>query len=409
MHFSHAPKAVKTLVAILMVLAIGSATFPSDADLTDELEKLEEEREQTQAEIEAKTEQVDAATAEVNEVTEALAALNAQVNEQEAELAAAEDRLNEAEARYAEATAAVKIKTAEIELLKDQVKDKAISAFVGRGGDANPIMEDIDPNAAVRRRSLVLSVTQQDLDITESLRIAQEELAIQQALADQAQADAAVFRDDMAGLLAELEVSRDAQAELAAVAEERLESRLAEQAFLEEMDKELAGKIKTTNDELARQAALAAARRQATATRNQSSGGGGSYPSSGQIVKVQGFRVHVDIAQNLEAMLNAAASDGIHFGGWGYRDHQAQIRLRKSHCGTSNYAVWHMPSSRCRPPTARPGRSMHEQGKAIDFTYGGRGIGTRSNPGYKWLAANAAAYGFYNLPSEPWHWSVNGN
>ncbi len=408
MHFSHASRAVKTLVAIMVVLAIGSATFTSDADLKDDLEKLEQEREQTQAEIDAKSEQIDAATAEVNEVTAALAALNAQVNEQEAQLAAAEDKLNEAEARFAEATAAVKIKTAEIELLKSQVKDKAISAFVGRGGDANPIMEDIDPNEAVRRRSLVLSVTQQDLDITETLRAAQEELAIQQALADQAQADAAVFRDEMAGLLSELEASRDQQAELAAVAEARLESRLAEQAILEEMDKELAGKIKATNDELARQAALAAAR--AAAARPSSSGGGaGSYPSSGQIVNVQGFRVHVDIAQNLDALLNAAAADGIHFGGWGYRDHQAQIRLRKAHCGSSNYAIWQMPSSQCRPPTARPGRSMHEQGKAIDFTYGGRGIGTRSNPGYQWLAAHAASYGFYNLPSEPWHWSTNGN
>lgn len=409
MLFSHAPKAVKALVAVMVALAIGSATFPSDADLKEDLEKLEQEREQTQAEIEANSEKVDAATAEVDEVTAALAALNAQVNEQEAELATAEDKLNEAEARYAEATAAVKIKTAEIELLKNQVKDKAISAFVGRGGDANPIMEDIDPNEAVRRRSLVLSVTQQDLDITESLRIAQEELAIQQALADQAQADAAMFRDEMADLLVELQDSRDKQAELANQAEARLEARLAEQAILEEMDRELAAQEKKINDELARQAALAAARAAAARTTTSGGGGGGSYPSASQIVKVQGFRVHVDIAQNLEALLNHAAADGIHFGGWGYRDHQAQIRLRKSHCGSSNYAIWHMPSSQCRPPTARPGRSMHEQGKAIDFTYGGRAIGTRSSPGYKWLAAHAASYGLYNLPSEPWHWSTNGN
>lgn len=408
MHFSHAPRAVKTLVAIMVALAIGSATFNSGADLKDDLEKLKQEREQNQAQLDAKSEQVDAATAEVNEITAALAALNAQVNEQEAQLATAEDKLNEAEARYAEATAAVKIKTAEIELLKKQVKDKAISAFVGRGGDANPIMEDIDPNEAVRRRSLVLSVTQQDLDITESLRTAQEELAIQQALADQAQADAAVFRDQMADLLAELEVSRDRQAALAAEAEDRLDARLLEQQILEENDRELAAKIKETNDELARQAELAR-QRAAAAARNTSSGGGGSYPSAGQIVTVQGFRVHVDIAQNLEALLNHAAADGIHFGGWGYRDHQAQIRLRRAHCGSSNYAIWHMPSSQCRPPTARPGRSMHEQGKAIDFTYGGRAIGTRSSPGYKWLAAHAASYGLYNLPSEPWHWSTNGN
>ncbi|WNG61464.1 M15 family metallopeptidase [Archangium gephyra] len=29
--------------------------------------------------------------------------------------------------------------------------------------------------------------------------------------------------------------------------------------------------------------------------------------------------------------------------------------------------------------------------------------------GFVWLKANAARYGFINLPSEPWHWSTNGN
>ena len=29
--------------------------------------------------------------------------------------------------------------------------------------------------------------------------------------------------------------------------------------------------------------------------------------------------------------------------------------------------------------------------------------------GFAWMKANAGQYGFYNLPSEPWHWSTNGN
>ena len=52
---------------------------------------------------------------------------------------------------------------------------------------------------------------------------------------------------------------------------------------------------------------------------------------------------------------------------------------------------------------------MHEQGLAIDFTYNGSIISSRSSPGYQWLSRRAAGFGFYNLPSEPWHWSVNGN
>jgi LAS superfamily LD-carboxypeptidase LdcB len=123
---------------------------------------------------------------------------------------------------------------------------------------------------------------------------------------------------------------------------------------------------------------------------------------------VRGIQVNVSIADNLEAMLAAAERDGISLSGGGYRDPAGQISVRMSNCGTSNYAIYQAPSSSCSPPTAKPGTSMHEQGLAIDFTYGGRIISSRSSAAYKWLASNAASYGFYNLPSEPWHWSTNG-
>lgn len=52
---------------------------------------------------------------------------------------------------------------------------------------------------------------------------------------------------------------------------------------------------------------------------------------------------------------------------------------------------------------------MHERGLAIDFTIDGSIISSRNSAAFRWMAANAAHYGLYNLPSEPWHWSVNGN
>ena len=51
---------------------------------------------------------------------------------------------------------------------------------------------------------------------------------------------------------------------------------------------------------------------------------------------------------------------------------------------------------------------MHERGLAIDFTLGGRTL-TVTSRGYRWLRSNAASYGLYNLPGEPWHWSTNGS
>ena len=51
--------------------------------------------------------------------------------------------------------------------------------------------------------------------------------------------------------------------------------------------------------------------------------------------------------------------------------------------------------------------AMHEIGEAIDFTVEGRTV-DRASPAFVWLGANADRFGFYNLPSEPWHWSSNG-
>ena len=108
-------------------------------------------------------------------------------------------------------------------------------------------------------------------------------------------------------------------------------------------------------------------------------------------------------------MLAAAGAEGITLDGGGWRSSDEQIAIRREVCGTSDYAIWEMPSWECSPPVARPGRSMHEQGLAIDFTADGDLIRSRSHPAFRWLAGDAERFGFYNLPSEPWHWSTTGS
>lgn len=132
-------------------------------------------------------------------------------------------------------------------------------------------------------------------------------------------------------------------------------------------------------------------------------------PTRDDMVLVPGTTlwVHELVAPGVFQMMLAAAVDGVVLGGSAYRDPLRQIQLRASHCGTSYEALFTMSSSSCSPPTARPGQSMHERGLAIDFTEGGRVL-TRSSASFRWLSENAADFGFFNLPSEPWHWSVNG-
>lgn len=128
----------------------------------------------------------------------------------------------------------------------------------------------------------------------------------------------------------------------------------------------------------------------------------------GDIVSVAGFMVNKSIAVPFGQMMTAADAAGLNLGGGAYRDPASQIALRRAHCGPTDYDIYDRPASQCSPPTARPGMSMHEQGLAIDFTCDGSLISSQTGVCWDWLATNAANYGFYNLPSEPWHWSVNG-
>ncbi|NNF53481.1 MAG: hypothetical protein HKN03_03460 [Acidimicrobiales bacterium] len=156
-----------------------------------------------------------------------------------------------------------------------------------------------------------------------------------------------------------------------------------------------------------------------------------------EVVPVGTFMVSPTIAASLRAMLAAAAAAGtnvevveeapsidgadlelvaepqappqpIILEGWGYRSTEEQIDLRMSHCGPSAFDIFDGPSPACQPPTARPLHSEHEKGLAVDITENGAILNSTS-PGFAWLQANAATYGFFNLPSEPWHWSTTGH
>lgn len=122
------------------------------------------------------------------------------------------------------------------------------------------------------------------------------------------------------------------------------------------------------------------------------------------------FNVCNKIASNVQAMVALAKSQGINLDGWGWRSQSQQIQLRIRHCGgNTQYNVYQKPSSQCLPPTARPGASRHESGLAIDFKCDGVVVQTRDNKCFLWLNQNAGKFGLFNLSSEPWHWSFDGN
>ena len=135
-------------------------------------------------------------------------------------------------------------------------------------------------------------------------------------------------------------------------------------------------------------------------------------PPKPELETVGGIVVDAAIAPKLRRMLRAAREAGIRLGGYGYRSYDRQVELREAHCGPRYYDVYVKSSSECYPMTARPGASMHERGRAIDFyriLSDGRTGDIGGTRAFRWLSRRADNYGFYNLPSEPWHWSTNGH
>jgi len=110
------------------------------------------------------------------------------------------------------------------------------------------------------------------------------------------------------------------------------------------------------------------------------------------------------IASNVDGMLAAAKAAGMTITGGGYRSADSQKALRIQNCN-GNYTD---RSAVCNPPTALPGLSNHNNGLAFDLKCNGVLIQSQSNQCYVWLKTNSGSYGLANLPSEPWHWSVDG-
>ncbi|MGQ0831301.1 MAG: D-alanyl-D-alanine carboxypeptidase family protein [Microthrixaceae bacterium] len=388
---SLSPRGLVTAVGVVLVASLVLSPTESLAQRVGSSPSAE--REAVRAKQAKLASQVDVLRATDAQLAAALDALQANVRGQEALLAEANRAAAEAEAALEQANAAVRAKTAEIGVLREQIRDYAIQAFVHPpADDAMAALDTADPGEAAQKRALLDIQNTNDADLLDRLSAAEEDLQVQRDLADKAAKRAEEKRAAAAGRLDELTAARDQQAAYADQVRGRLEHALSEAAFLQKLDSQLSAKI------AAEQAALI----RRTGSGRSRSGGGGTFNGSLSTVSCPAtggsITVATSIAEETQALLNAAP-DSLNLCGWGWRSSEQQQQLWDEHnCDTG-----------CTVPTAPPGTSMHERGLAIDFTSNGQAIQSRSTPAFRWLDDNAGRYGFKNLPSEPWHWSTNGN
>ena len=409
-----------TVAAAFAVVVLAPLGANAETDAERERDRVRQERAAAAA-------NVDALNGDKAEVEAALADLNEQVEAEESALAAAQAEVDKAEADQARAEQGITDTSARLAGLEDQLRAQMVESYLNPEGDTmTSVLDATSALDVVTRRAILDGRTADDEDLADQVRAAQTELQAQRRAAAAAGERAERKRAEVETRLTSVEAARDQQQSFAAQVQQRIDAEIARAIELGRRDAALSQQI--LREQALLQAQLLAAQQQEAAAAAAAASAGPTYDADGgesggpvappggvtgagtgtggiSLCNAGGITVNCQIAEQVRSMIAAAAASGVSLSGGGYRDPARQIALREQNCGSSYYAIYQMPSSQCSPPTARPGSSQHELGLAIDFS----NCSSRGSACYRWLAGNASRFGMYNLPSEPWHWSVNGN
>lgn len=117
----------------------------------------------------------------------------------------------------------------------------------------------------------------------------------------------------------------------------------------------------------------------------------GNIPTGEMASVGEGHSLMPEAASSFREMAAAAAAEGVTLSiGSSYRSYDTQAAAYSNWKATGNNL-----NGTPVPSIASPGNSNHGWGRALDL--GGNGA-------YKWLANNAASFGWFTISNEPWHW-----
>jgi hypothetical protein len=431
----------RIFVSLVVVAAlVGAIVAPAVTALASDAQA---ERAAVRGQRAAVATQIDTLTADASQIDAALAALDANVEGQQSLLANAQRAYEEAGNRATGAEWKAAARAADVTRLQSELAVVAVDSYVNPPGQE--LLDRLKAKTATEsaQKQAFLGVqASRTGDVVDQLRSAKYELERERDVARAARAEAQRQLEEAQQRIADLAVAQVQQQQFAASLEERLSVKLAEAQALAATDKELSDQMMAEQEALAakvRSIPVATPVPETPPAEPPPPGGPstppptdppagppptsppqtGPPPTTPPVVPepprpptpgttwVRGIQVASSLGGRLEALMAAAELAGFRLSGWGFRSYDEQVMLRRQNCGSSAYAIYYAPSSQCTPPTAIPGTSMHEQGLAIDFRSNGGAIEERSNPAFVWLSNNAGSYGLCNLPSEPWHWSVN--
>lgn len=394
--FARATIAVLVLSALVATGAV--AQNPTPDEIREKRKQVQEQQEETQDEIDALNDDIDDLLSAIETLKEARDSAQEAVDAANRNLKAAEEELRQTEERIAALEAII----AETE---QSLQLSVVSAYVShQGPNSEQTALSEDPWQHAHNTKLRDFANRSTEDVLDELRGQRAELAVLREAALRKVSEVEALRNEVLERKYDFDRALTREYEALEDLDLRQFSLMSKLQNLKDLDDDLRKQLEAELERIER-----AKREEEERRRRQARAAALPANANVPLTNVRGIVIHTDMAAQLEALLAEMEERGFVLGGWGYRSHERQIELRKHHCGTSPFAINDMSASRCRPPTARPGKSRHEVGKAVDFTYKGRGVTSRSSAVYKALAEVAPKHGFHNLPSEPWHWSDNGH
>ena len=398
---SNSRRYIRGAVALVVALGLGSTALPASAD-RNSINDKKRQQQQVRQQRALIASQINTLQASDQQIESALKALNANVQGTQAQLESAQNALAQANHDAEVARQGIDSATSSISSLRTTLAGLAVDSYVHPLGDTMlAVLNTTNISDAAQKRAFLTVVHQRDADVADQIKQAREDLTTQREAAQDAAARAESSRQAITAQLQKLHDAQSQQMQFEDKVQARLDAALSESAVLESQDKQLATEIARD------QAALAAQLRA-----RRGGGRGTALPPIGNINVVSAGGIYV----NAQDSRTTSVRSSMRRRPTACRSPDGAIATPSRADRAAAGALWLEPIRDLRDallpvltPTAPPGASMHERGLAIDFTYGGSTIGSHSSPGYKWLAAHASQYGLYNLPSEPWHWSTNGN
>ena len=331
------------------------------------------EREHVRAERAKVASQIDTSKASLAEIDAALQTLQDNLATQRASLAKANEEVAQATQDIADAGAAIDRLTKRVSVLRSEMRERAVRAYVTPpGDDVLTVLDTKDFTSAAERKFYIELRTQDDAGVTDRLDGASADLAYQKRKATAAKKRAEVKQAEQKRLTDAVASAEADQQQVSDNLAATINTQVARSIKLAKTDRALSVKIAEQQATLvarlaARKAANATSARLRRAAANVGANGKESAPTGGtggpatatpgpsdsgvQLAYIQGIPVNALVAQQVTAMINAAAADGVSLRiGNSYRSVALQIELRQKNCGTSYYAIYEMSSSSCRPP-----------------------------------------------------------